>query len=96
MQEDKNQLDDFNLHIEELKKKRHALLVRGNEEDFISKNKVVASGWSTIATDNLKTRTEEAEDRINRTLQRKEGFDVSEYKRKVFLMHKWSILKVKV
>lgn len=46
--DDKNQLEEFHIHIEELKKKRYLKQHKGKDEDFIQRNKSAALDWTTI------------------------------------------------
>lgn len=72
-----------------MKKQKFLKLQRGKEEDFILRNKDQAQNWDNIQENCFRSKLEESEERQKVVQIRKEGFDLMDLKRKVFLLNKW-------
>ncbi|TNV86864.1 hypothetical protein FGO68_gene6999 [Halteria grandinella] len=106
LSEDTKLIENFDFELEELKKKHFerqlALSIKNGLRDedkeitdHVRKNKSVAAEWYHAQRDGLKSRQETSQERTTQALQRKEAMQQEELKRKTFLLHKWSLMKVK-
>ncbi|CDW72597.1 UNKNOWN [Stylonychia lemnae] len=95
LSEDKVQFEEFCEQIEILKRKRNQLQTRGADVNIIAKNKMIVNHWNYIQQELQKSRIDESEDRIQKVQKRKQDIQFEDYKKKLFLLNKWEILKIK-
>eukprot|EP00347_Sterkiella_histriomuscorum_P022516 403338197 len=95
LSDDRGQHTDFFDYIDQLKKKRNQSVQRGVDVNLIAKNKEIVNMWNYTQLEQLKSKIDDNEDRIQKALQRKRDSDMQNYKKKVFLLNKWQILKIK-
>jgi len=55
----------------------------------------VAAEWDSIMHHMSRTRGEEQEEKTKKALEKKNSTTIMDFKRKVFLLYKWNILKEK-
>jgi hypothetical protein len=63
--------------------------MRGKDDDFIMRNKQKASEWDNVMVNMFKTRVEHSVERKKKAKMKKEDTDITDLKRKLFLLHKW-------